>query len=92
MEFTRVEGENRGDVKLYAISTCGWCGKTKRLLRDLGVEFSYVDVDLLGGDDKQEIVSEIERWNPRKSFPTIVIDNDRCIVGFKEDQIRGALG
>jgi arsenate reductase-like glutaredoxin family protein len=30
-------------------------------------------------------------WNPAASFPTIVIDNQRSIVGFKEDEIREAL-
>jgi arsenate reductase-like glutaredoxin family protein len=30
-------------------------------------------------------------WNPSASFPTLVIDNQRSIVGFKEDEIREAL-
>ncbi|MCJ7714049.1 glutaredoxin family protein, partial [Candidatus Bathyarchaeota archaeon] len=45
--MTQVEGENRGDVKLYALSTCGWCKKTKGLLNDLHAQYSYVDVDQL---------------------------------------------
>jgi len=32
---------------LYALSTCVWCKKTKELLASLGVDHSYVFVDLL---------------------------------------------
>jgi hypothetical protein len=31
----------------------------------------------------------MEKWNPKGSFPTLVIDDKRCIVGFREDEIRG---
>jgi glutaredoxin-like protein NrdH len=92
IEYTKVEGRNTGDIKLYALSTCGWCRKVKMLLNDLGVEYDYIDVDLLGGDDKGKVVKEVERWNPRCTFPTLVINNDKCVVGYKEDQIRDALG
>ena len=45
LNFEHVKGVNKGDIKLYALSTCGWCGKTKELLNDLGVEFNYIYVD-----------------------------------------------
>ena len=85
-----VKGKNKGKIMLYALSTCVWCNKTKQLLTDLGVEFNYIYVDLLEGDDKDKTMNEVEKWNPRCSFPTLVI-NDKCIVGFKEDEIREAL-
>lgn len=92
MELKKVKGKDRGQVMLYALSTCGWCRKTKSLLEELGVEFSYLDVDLLSASEKKEIMKEVEKWNPQCSFPTLVIDRGRCIVGFKDDQIREAMG
>jgi glutaredoxin-like protein NrdH len=86
-----VEGEKKGDIVLYALSTCGWCKKTKKLLADLGVEYHFVDVDLLEGEPREEVLKELEGWNPRRTFPTLVV-NDECIVGFKEDKIKEALG
>ena len=86
-----IEGEKKGDVMLYALSTCGWCKKTKGLLDDMGVEYDYVDVDLLKEDERKEALAQIKTHNPKCSFPTMVIDNDRCIVGFKEDETREAL-
>lgn len=88
----KVAGKKRGDVLLYALSTCGWCRKTKDLLNDLGVEYRYIDVDLLDSAAKEEATKEVTRWNPSCSFPTMVINNNKCIVGFKEEEIRKALG
>jgi glutaredoxin-like protein NrdH len=91
MDTKHIEGKNKGDIMLYALSTCVWCKKTKRLLNDLGVDYHYVDVDLLGADDKEKTKQEIMRWNPRCSFPTLVINNNTCIVGYKEREIKEAL-
>lgn len=88
----QVPGKNKGDVLLFALSTCGWCRKTKNLLNDLGVEYRYVDVDLVDGDARKEAIEQIGRWNPSRSFPTMVIDNTRCIVGFQEQETKEALG
>jgi len=91
MKLKQVSGEDRGKVVLFALSTCGWCKKTKRLLNDLGVAYSYVDVDQAEEDDKEEVVGQLRKWNPRSSFPTLVIDDETCIVGFKEDEIKEAV-
>ncbi len=92
MGFEHVEGENRGKIMLYALSTCVWCNKTKKLLKDLGVEYSYIYVDLLKGDERKITLEEVKRHNPNTSFPTTVINDDRCIVGYKEKEIKEALG
>ena len=76
---------------MFTLSTCGWCKKTKQLLKDMGVEYSYIDVDQLDPEDKEKVVEELKGWNPRCSFPTMVINNEKCIVGYKEAEIREAL-
>jgi glutaredoxin-like protein NrdH len=86
-----VEGTKKGDITLYTLSTCGWCKKTKGLLNELNVDYHYVDVDLLADADKEEAVNQIRQWNPACSFPTLVINNNSCIIGFKEEEIRGAI-
>ena len=85
-----VAGEDRGNIILYALSTCGWCRKTKELLDELHVAYNYVYVDLLEDTAREEALSKIGEFNPRKSFPTLVLD-DRVIVGFKEEEIREAM-
>ena len=92
MEIEHIDGEDRGKLMLYALSTCGWCRKTKKLLDDLGVAYDFIYVDKLAGDEKQAAREKVMEHNPACSFPTLVIDNERCIVGFKEPQIREELG
>jgi glutaredoxin-like protein NrdH len=86
-----VKGKNKGDVMLYALSTCGWCKKTKRLLDELGIEYHYVDVDLVTEEQQGDVLDEVKGWNPRGTFPTLVV-NDECIVGYKEEKIKEVLG
>lgn len=91
MDIKHVEGEKAGKLMLYAISTCPWCRKTKALLNELGVEYSYIDVDLVPEEEEDKITREVERWNDRLSFPTLVIDDEEVIVGFQEERIRQVL-
>ncbi|MBI5000712.1 MAG: glutaredoxin family protein [Euryarchaeota archaeon] len=88
---TRVEGRDAGDVLIYALSTCGWCKRTKLYLKRHGIAYSYIDVDLLGDKDREETMKEVTKWNPRCSLPTIVLGNKKAIVGFKEKEMAEAL-
>jgi glutaredoxin len=91
MDIKHVEGRKAGKLMLYAISTCPWCRKTKALLDELGVEYSYIDVDLVPEEEEDKINQEVERWNDRLSFPTLVIDDEEVIIGFQEEKIRQIL-
>jgi len=91
MQVKHVDGTDKGKVVLYALSTCVWCNKTKHLLGELGVSYDYIDVDLLKIGDKKKAMDEIGKYNPAKTFPTLVI-GDKGIRGFKEDLVRKALG
>lgn len=88
---THVNGKDKGSVRLFALSTCQWCHKTKELLEQLGVAFDYDYVDLLTGKEQNEALDVLEKWSPNGAFPTIVIDNERAILGYREKEIREAL-
>lgn len=78
-------------VKLYALSTCGHCRNTKKFLDECEISYDLVEVDLLEGQDREDILEEIKRISQQCAFPTIVI-GETVIVGFHEDRIREALG
>ena len=78
-------------IKIYTLSTCGHCKATKRFLDECKIKFEFEDVDLLEGEERAAMLEEVKRWNPNCSFPTIII-GDKVIVGYKEDEIREALG
>ena len=79
------------EVKLYTLTTCSHCKSTKRLLAECTIEYDFVDVDTLEGEERKAILEDIKKVNPRCSFPTLII-GDKVIVGYKEKEIREALG
>ena len=91
MEFQRVDGSQKGKVVLYTLSTCMWCRMAKTLLKDLGVAYEYVDVDLLPVDEKESVKKEFRRWNPDGSYPTIIINDSVAVCGYDETEIREKL-
>ncbi|MCK4604555.1 MAG: glutaredoxin family protein [Deltaproteobacteria bacterium] len=78
-------------IKIYTLSTCSHCKATKILLNDCAVKYEFTDVDLLQGKERTAILEDVKKWNPRCSFPTIII-GDKVIIGYKEDEIKEALG
>ncbi len=78
-------------VMIYTLSTCGHCKATKRFMDECKIKFEFEDVDLLEGEERAAILEEVRKWNPNCSFPTIII-GDKVVVGYKEDEIREALG
>jgi glutaredoxin len=93
MKTTKVlGGKNRHKVFMYAISTCAWCKKTKKFLKDNDVEYEYVDVDLTTDEEHEKIREDIINKGGEPSYPTIIVDNKIVITGFREDKIKEALG
>jgi len=87
MNYTAVAGTNKKhEITLYALSTCGWCRKTKELLDSQQVEYRYVHVDQCQGDERTEASAKVRELNPRGSYPTLQIDNE-VVVGFDEERI-----
>lgn len=79
------------NVKIFSLSTCSHCRAVKKLLGKCGVKYEFTDVDQLDGEERKAILEDVRKFNPRCSFPTIVI-GETVIVGYKEDEVRSALG
>lgn len=80
-----------GKVKIFTLSTCSHCKAAKKLFNENNIVFEATDVDLLQGAEREAILNEVILYNPHRSFPTIII-GDKVIIGFKESEIREALG
>jgi len=83
---------NEHQVVFYGLSTCVWCKRTRKFLEESEVQFDFIYVDLLEGDEREAVKDEVREWNPAISFPTVVIDDDQCVIGFRTEQIAEALG
>lgn len=86
-----AEENDQPDVKIFSLTTCSHCRATKKFLSDCTIKYEFVDVDLLKGDERKAIIEDVKKFNPRCSFPTIII-GEKVIVGFKESEIKEALG
>ena len=78
-------------VKIFSLSTCSHCKITKQFMNDCTIKYDFVDVDLLEGEERKAILEDVKKFNPKCSFPTIII-GETVIVGFKEKDIKEALG
>ncbi len=89
----KVSGKNKDHkVIAFTLSTCGWCKKMRKLLKSLDVEYEYVDIDLLHGNEEEEVRKELKKYNPRASCPTVVVDDGKeVIIGFDEEKVRRCL-
>lgn len=79
------------NVKIFSLSTCSHCKSTKHLLAECTIKYEFIDVDLLEGEERKAILEDVRKFNPKCSFPTIII-GQKVIVGFKEQEIKEALG
>ena len=73
-------------VKLYALSTCPYCMKTKQLLNQHNIAYDLVDVDLAEEEVADRVLEEVQKLTGRQSFPVTLI-NDKVILGFKPEEI-----
>jgi len=93
MNFSKVPGKNsKHKVLVYALSTCVWCKMTKQYLKDNGIEYEYVDVDLSDEGDKERIRAHIISKGGALSYPTIIVDDKILITGFRKDKFKELLG
>ena len=90
--FEKVKGEkDEHEIKLFTLSTCSWCKKTKKLLKSLDLEYHYCDLDQLE-EEREKAREKMKEFNSKGNVPTIVIDDgEEVIVGYKEDKIKEAL-
>ena len=85
------ETKSQPEVKIYSLSTCSHCKAAKKFLGECTIKYEFVDVDMLEGDERRAIIEDVKKFNPRCSFPTVII-GDKVIVGYKEKEIKEALG
>jgi glutaredoxin len=89
----KVDGDKSDHgVFVFALSTCGWCKRTKEFLSENDVAFEYVDVDNCTYEEKQEVGRILEEKDATLGFPVTIVDDKMVITGFKPDELREALG
>ena len=88
IDFNYIEGERDPvEVTLYALSTCGFCRKALEFLQKYSIKFKYIHVDDLPVDVKKELRVDLMLKTGRNvNYPLMVINGDKYIFGFREDE------
>jgi len=73
--------------KVYALSTCPYCKRTRRFLDDHKIDYDCIEVDMLEDSKQDEVLEEIENMTGRRSFPVVVVGKE-IIVGHDEEKLR----
>lgn len=78
-------------VRIYSLSTCIHCKALKDMLFHHNISYEFTDIDLLPQEERQEFIRDISSYNPKKTFPVILVNN-KAIVGFQKDLLLEELG
>ena len=73
-------------VTIYSTQTCPWCKKTKEFLKANKISFTNKDVGT-----NQKYAKEMIEKSGQQGVPVTDI-NGKIIVGFKEGELKRALG
>ncbi len=87
-QLTPIEGHNT----LYALSTCVHCRNAQKMLAEQGIQFDCIYVDLLEGAARSQVVEDVRKINPRLSFPTMLCENGKVLVGVSREDIKEVFG
>ncbi|MEZ5126360.1 MAG: glutaredoxin family protein [Thermoleophilia bacterium] len=79
------------DVMIYALTSCGWCRKTKAWFEEERIPYKHADVDALDGEEAKAMAAEVERLSGGRRFPVVVIDG-HVVVGYQPQKYAEHLG
>lgn len=77
-------------VKMYTLSTCPWCMKTKKFFRENNIPFEFTDYDLLSEADQKKLMKELIELGCTGAFPVVIIDKE-VIIGYNPDTYKQVL-
>ena len=81
-----------GKPVMYTLHTCRHCVHLKDFLDANGIEHHLVYVDDFEEPARREVMGTLRSFNPRGSFPTLVLPDGRTAVGFREHLVRELFG
>lgn len=81
------------EILCYGLSTCIHCRNARSFLEKNHQDSTWIYVDLLDGGEREEALDEVRKFNPRISFPTIVIgEGEFVVIGFQPEELSRILG
>lgn len=87
IEFTYEEGSNdKNNITVFALSTCGFCWKGLNFLRDNSIKFRYIYIDKIPFEEKTSIKAKLlDIYHKKVAFPYVILNEKEVFTGFKEE-------
>jgi len=77
-------------VKMYTLSTCPWCRKTKKFFTEHNIPFEFTDYDLANEATQDKIMAELDAEGAN-GFPFVRI-GDQVVAGYQPDVYAKLMG
>ncbi len=84
-------GNNKSHkVKLYALSTCGFCKRALAFLKEKSIDFRYVYVDYLEKKVVGDLRDELKEKSGQQyiAYPFLIEDDEKFLIGFNEEKYK----
>lgn len=76
---------------MYALTTCQHCKNTRKFLDANNVDYVVIYLDEYSGSQRSDLMEKVRTYNPRGTFPTILVPGGKVIVGFRKQLMQEAL-
>ena len=76
---------------MYALTTCLHCKNTKKFLEENHYDVTVVHLDDYCDAQRAELMEKVRKYNPRGTFPVVLMPNGKVIVGFRKTLLEEAM-
>lgn len=76
---------------MYALTTCQHCKNTRKFLDANNVDYIVIYLDDYSGSQRSDLMEKVRTYNPRGTFPTILVPGGKVIVGYRKQLMQEAL-
>ena len=76
---------------MYALTTCLHCKNTKKFLEENKFEVIVIHLDDYCDSDRSNLMEKVRKYNPRGTFPVVLMPNGKVIVGFRKMLLQEAM-
>ena len=76
---------------IYALTTCQHCKNTRKFLDENSVDYTVIYLDEYSTKQRAELMEKVRTYNPRGTFPTVLIPGGKVVIGFRKQLLKEAL-
>ena len=76
---------------MCALTTCLHCKNTKKFLEENHYDVTVIHLDDYCDAQRAELMEKVRKYNPRGTFPVVLMPNGKVIVGFRKTLLEEAM-